>query len=307
MAAPGTAALPGTLWHSFRDLSNPEGTFALNPNSGQSLAVSSEKWGVPWPDGSRFIQRSYTSQGSTGDATRLVVRKTRDGAVLTDQLVDGYVADNVRPSPQGTHQILALWGASILGPRSAVVYDLDSQKLLYATPPSKRPDALSWLPDGSLLRVQAHGDISRVVLGGAERHLARVQWPEARLPEAVYVSPDGTRALVQLAALRDTGSVAGVDLWMMNIDGTSLRRFTKNDLIASAFWSPDGKYVAFTKDTGVSCTASTCRGSCTVWYADASASEVVAVAPSGDARSFPLRRPNGSMRSVGCPVAAWVR
>lgn len=299
------AALPGRVWHSFSDLGNPQGTFALNPNSGASVRVDDEKWRSPWPDGSRFIQRDHSSQG--GDETRLTVRRTSDRSVLVDQVVDGYLAGDVRASPVAAHQILASWGPQVFAPRGAIVYDLNAQKLLYAMQPSKTPDVLSWMPDGSLLRVQSSGEISRIGPGRGEQHVATLKWPESRVPEAVYVSPDGSKALLQLAALRDTGSVAGVDLWMMNVDGSQLRRFTKNDLISAAFWSPDSRYVAFAKDTGVSCTAATCQGSCTVWYAEASASNVVAVAPSGDARQFPLKRPDGSMTNVGCPMTAWTR
>lgn len=306
-AVQGAGELPGRFWHSFSDLDNAQGTFALDPNSGASVMVDAKKWRVPWPDGRRFIQRTYESSGTSGDQTRLTVRSAGDKHVLMDQVVDGYVGDGIRPSPLGSSQVLALWGRTILAPRAAIVYDFDSRRLLYATQPSKTPDALSWMPDGSLLRVQPSGAISRVVPGGAEQPVATVRWPESRVPQALYVSPDGSKALIQLAALRGTGSVAGADLWMMNVDGSNMRRYTKNDLIAAAFWSPDSRYVAFAKDTGVSCTAATCQGSCTVWYAEASASNVVAVKPSGDAKRFPLKRPNGSMTSVGCPAIAWTR
>jgi hypothetical protein len=304
LAVQAAGALPGTLWHSFSDLDNAPGTFVSDPNSGVSAMADKGKWRVPWPDGSRFIQRDYDTDR---DQTRLTVRSTGDRRVLMDQVVDGFVGDAIRPSPSGANQILALWGQTILAPRAAVVYDLDARRLLYATAPSKTPDALSWMPDGSLLRVQPSGRISRVVPGGAEQAVATLRWPESRVPQALYVSPDGRKALVQLAALRDTGSVAGVDLWMMDIDGGNLRRFTRNDIIAAAFWSPDSRHVAFAKDTGVSCTAATCQGSCTVWHAEATASNVVAVKASGDAGRFPLRRPNGSTTSVGCPAMAWTR
>jgi hypothetical protein len=306
-AVQAASALPGTLWHAFSDLSNPQGTFATDPNTGQSRRISAARGGSPWPDGSRYLTRDYTSQGSSGDETRLVVYRSSDQSVLMDQVIDGYIGDDVQPSPQGTNRILAMWGETIFEPRGAVAYDLDSRRLLYVTRPSKTPDALSWLPDGSLLRVQPSGQISKVVLGGAEQPVATVRWPEGRVPEALRVSPDGTKALVALAALRDTGSVRGVDLWMMNVDGSNLRRFTKNDLVAHAFWSPDGRHVAFVKDTGVSCSDATCQGSCTLWVAEATASHVVAVKASGDAQRFPLRRPNGSMTSVGCPAITWTR
>jgi Tol biopolymer transport system component len=251
--------------------------------------------------------RDYTSYGARGGETRLLVRRSSDHTVLMDLLVDGYVGDDVRPSPRGTNQVLMMWGEALLKPRAPVVYDLDTRRLLYVTQPGKTPDALSWLPDGSLLRVQPSGQISKVALGGAEQPVATVRWPEGRVPQALHVSPDGRQALVQLAAWRDTGTVSGVDLWMMAIDGSGLRRYTRNDLVAHAFWSPDGRQVAFVKDTGVACSAATCQGSCTLWHAAATATDVVATAPSGDAQRFPLKRPDGSATAVGCPGIAWTR
>lgn len=306
LSAAAAAELTGQLWHSFRDLGNPSGSFVTDPGTGRTRQVSREKWATPWPDGSRYLVRDYTSHGARGGETRLLVR-SNDHAVLMDQLVDGYIADDVRPSPRGTNQLIAMWGESLLKPRAAVVYDLDARRLLYVTPPSRTPDALSWLPDGSLLRVQPSGQISKVVIGGGEQPIAHVRWPEGRVPQAVHVDPGGRQALVQLAAWRDTGTVSGADLWMMKLDGSGLRRFTKNNLIAHAFWSPDGRQVAFVKDTGVACSAATCQGSCTLWYAAATATEVVATAPSGDARRFPLKRPDGSATSIGCPGIAWTR
>lgn len=306
-AAQAAGPMPGMLWHSYRDLDNPQGTFATHPGTGQTRRVAPEKSGAPWPDGSLYLLRDYSSQGSSGDETHLIVRRSSDQATLFDQVVDGYIGEHARPSPLGRPQILVDWGETIFADRGPVVYDLQARRLLYVTRPSKTPDALSWMPDGSLLRVQPSGEISRIVLGGAEQRVATVRWPEARLPQALHVSPDGKRALVQLAALRDTGSISGVDLWMMNVDGSELRRFTKNDLVAHAFWSPDGRQVAFVKDTGVSCSDFSCRGSCTLWVAEASASHVVAVTQSNDARRVPLRRPDGSMTTVNCPAIAWTR
>lgn len=302
------AASPvGSLWHSYSDLSNPEGTFATDVATGQTRRLAPQKWGTPWPDGSRILWRSHSSQGSRGDETRIVVRRADSQQVLADQVVDGYVGDDVRPAPTGSNAVLVQWGPALFDDRGPVVYDLDSRRLLYVTRPSPMPDALSWMPDGSLLRLQPSGQISRVVLGAAEQPLATVRWPEGRWPRNVHVSPDGSKAIVELAALRDSGKVSGVDLWMMDVNGQNLRRFTRNNLIAQAFWSPDGRHVGFVKDTGMACGDASCRGSCTVWMADASAADVVAVKASNDALEVPLRRPNGTMTRVGCPVSAWTR
>ncbi|HEY0955305.1 MAG TPA: hypothetical protein VGE36_11140 [Roseateles sp.] len=300
-----TAAV-GSVWHSDADIGDTQGTFVTRLDTGASTRVLAERWAVPSADGSRLLRRAYTSQGSTGDETRITVNRASDGQLLTDLVVDGYAGD-LTPSPQNADLVMAPWAPSINGQRNTVVYDLAQRKLLYATQAAAKPDALSWLPDGAVLRVTATGEISKLVPGGQEQRLGTVAWPEARTLQAVYASPDGSKALVQLAALRATGTVSGVDLWMVNVDGSGLRRFTKNDLIANALWSQDGKHVAFTKDTGVNCTEATCQGSCSVWYAEAGASDVVAVAASQDAKQFAVKRINGTDKTLNCPVMAWTR
>ncbi len=302
---PTQGILPGHIWHSFSDLGNPQGTFVLDPNSGVSISVQSEKWGVPWPNANHFISHDYISHGSNSGETVLVVRRTSNGQIISEQTLDGDFAA-ISPAPQSS-RILVAWGENTYSAKSAVVYDLAKQKLLYATPASKTPDVFSWMPDETLLRAKPSGEISRVVIGGEERPISTVKWPESRVPQAISVSPDGTKVLIQLAAIRETGSISGVELWMMNIDGSNLKRFTKNDLIANAFWSPDSRYVAFTKETGIVCTAATCRGSCTVWYAPATASNVLAVEESKDAKQFPIKRPDGSATNLRCPILAWTR
>lgn len=299
-----TAALVGRIWHSFSDLDTPEGTFFMDPNTGATTTVFDQEWGVPWVDGSRFIRTDYNPESGDQDTTRLMVRRTSDKTVLMDLVSDGYVGHAV-PSPLGNNQIKAYWGETIFAPRAVVVWDLATQKILYATEQSDLAPSVSWMPDGSLLRVRPSGAISKIVIGGDETLLATVSWPESRVPQDVYVSPDGTKALVQLAALRDTGSVSSVDLWIMNIDGSDMKRYTDNGIIADAFWSPDSRTIAFVKDTGTACTDFTCIGSCTVWYAPATATNVVAVEASNDAKHFPSIRPDGSQTTMRCPMMGW--
>lgn len=302
---PPAAVVPsGRLWSSDANVLDAQGTFVADLVAGTTVKVDSATESMPTWDGSELLRRAYTSNGSVGDVTRITAVRTSDGKLVTDLSVDGY-AGQLRASPRAPHVVLTQWAPSIIEPRSVVVYDVDQQKLLFASPASARPEAVAWMPDGSLLRVKPSGQITKMPLGGTEQVVTTLTWPEARVPQAAYVSPDGAKVLVQLAALRDTGTVSGVDLWMMNIDGSNLTRFTKNDLIANAFWSPDSKFVGFTKDTGVACSEATCQGSCKVWYADAAATNVVAVAESGDARQFTVRKLSGATTTLTCPVMAW--
>lgn len=302
---PGATTLAGKVWHSFSDLGNPAGTFATDPNTGNSVRVQGQKYGVPWTDGTRYVSVDYTSNGTSGES-RFTVRRTTDQSVLVDQSVAGDF-NTITPSPTGANRILARWSENTYGRRSVIVWDFDSQKLLFATPASDAPDAIAWMPDGTLLRLQRSGSVSKLALGGAETPLGTASWPESRVPLNAFVSPDGTKALVQLVKLRASGSIESSDLWMMDLPGAGLRRFTDNGLIPYAVWSPDSRTVAFSKDTGYSCSESTCTGSCTIWYADATAANVQARDTSGDARQFPLLRPDGSKTTLSCPVMAWTQ
>lgn len=302
---PAVAPLIGKVWHSFSDLGNPSGTFATDPNTGASTRIYDQKYGVPWSDGKQFINGEYVSQGSTGE-TRLTIRRVGDSSMLVDQLVDGDFSA-ITPSPSGGNRILAYWGTNASAQKSVVVWDFDARKLLFATPPSDTPDAVAWMPDGTVLRLQRSGSVSKVTLGGTQMLLTSVSWPESRIPLNAFVSPDGTQVLVQLVKLKASGSIDSSDLWMLDIQGSKLRRFTNNGLVPYAVWSPDGRFVAFAKDTGYSCSESTCMGSCTIWYADSTASNVQARETSGDAKQFPLQRPDGSKTTLSCPVMAWTR
>jgi hypothetical protein len=148
----------------------------MDPNTGVTTTVSNEEWGTPWFDGSRLILTDYNPESGDQDITRVVVRRTSDKAVLMDLVSDGYIGQAV-PSPLGNNQIKAAWGETIFAPRAVVVWDLATQKVLYATEQSDLTPSVSWMPDGSLLRVRASGAISKIIIGGEEQLLATVTWP----------------------------------------------------------------------------------------------------------------------------------
>jgi TolB protein len=103
--------------------------------------------------------------------------------------------------------------------------------------------APSWKPDGSELLVTSYRsgrpELWRYRL--ADRSFRRLA-PIANAIGGVW-SPDGTR-------IAFTASDAGnADVWMINADGTSPRRVTREpSLDLSPAWSPDGKRLAFVSD-----------------------------------------------------------
>ena len=182
-----------------------------------------------------------------------------------------------------------------------MVYDFAAGKLLYATAGADAGDSFAWLPDGRLLRVHAGGAISAMALDGRETPLGAVQWPQGWELGAVFASPDGQ----QLAVRLDGKASKDHDLWVMRTDGQGFGRFTTTQMTTYAVWSPDGRYLAFNKDTGASCSDASCYGSCKVWYAPATARNVAAVDASRDAWQFTVRDTRGGSTQLGCQLLAW--
>lgn len=140
-------------------------------------------------------------------------------------------------------------------------------------------------------------------LDGRETPLGAVRWPAGWELGAVFASPDGQHLALRLDG---TGTAAkDHDLWVMKLDGQGLARFTSTQMSTYAVWSPDSRYLAFNKDTGASCSEAACRGDCKLWYAPATARNIVAVEASRDAWPFVIRDTRGSAMPLGCQLLAW--
>lgn len=64
------------------------------------------------------------------------------------------------------------------------------------------------------------------------------------------LSPDGSRVLFSRSELDWEKNRRTSSLWVANADGTGARRFTGGDGDGGATWSPDGRWVVFTRSVG---------------------------------------------------------
>jgi DNA-binding winged helix-turn-helix (wHTH) protein len=113
-------------------------------------------------------------------------------------------------------------------------------------PENFRAHSVSWFPDGDHLLVGGSiGDGQKSslwnlsILGGTPRKLTEET-------EAGMVSPDGTK----IAFLQGSGKFNGSELWLMNADGSQLRRLYEiGGYSGSLTWSPGGRRLAYLKAT----------------------------------------------------------
>ena len=107
----------------------------------------------------------------------------------------------------------------------------------------------SWSPDGSTIAYSATNE------GRTEIHLVAPDGTGDRVihqenAEGTYAifsakfSPDGREILF------DRGTESGFDIFVMDVDGTDVRRLTNTGTDYDPHWSPDGSQIAFTREDG---------------------------------------------------------
>lgn len=136
------------------------------------------------------------------------------------------------------------------------IVDPDGSDLSRLTRRSSRsPGSLSpaWSPDGSRIAFVRWPDQSNDLFTGAEIYVVnagggRPQRVTAAPPEGLgdfdpVWSPDGKR----IAFVRDSSEDV-TDVYVVNRDGSGLRRLTRGGDAGDPAWSPDGRSIAFTRE-----------------------------------------------------------
>lgn len=105
---------------------------------------------------------------------------------------------------------------------------------------------VSWYPDGKRLLVNgADGKIYRVDVASGQETLIRAEL--SGFQDAV-LSPDGKQIAFSLST---SGSVDDHDVWLVNEDGTALRKLTTMPWLQhEPAWSADARYVYFLSGNG---------------------------------------------------------
>lgn len=296
---PSGSTVTGRLWHDNYALDFLDGTQIASPTGAAPQRVTTDGPAWPWPDGSQYV----TYEWDVGDNyTTVTVSQTGTGQTLYESEFEGYVRA-YRPSPVSKHVVLAAWSDSTANPGVYVFYDLQTETVLDTFDASDA--SVDWLPDGRYLHVTVDGDIAIGIVGGARQAVGRFEPPAGQKVNDVRVDPQGTRMLLQVWGLNDTGSISETDLWISDLNGANAGRLTSTKITSYGKWSPDSKHVAFDVDTGTVCNGGGCVGSCSLWYVEASARNVTALPAAGDASRFTVKNAQGSDRTLGCELLGW--
>lgn len=303
LAGPARAAgapPTGLLWHNSYILDHHRGVQVSALAGGKPVEITNSKdMDVSaWPDGRQFI---VTKPDIYRRITSFVVL-TPDGKAVLSGDVDGYVRD-VEPSPTDRRLAKVRRGESPLAPFEDQVLDLATLRTRYRIADD---DWFAWMPDGRFMLISIKTGRMRIASldGGPETAVGQLTPPADRQMGAFAVSPTGRELLMKMP--RRNAVPREADLWIASIDGSRLERLTEAKAIGSALWSPDGRFVAYTVDTGHFCsTAGYCAGSCDQWYTPATLRRVRGFKGEPGSEAFQVNNRQGQRQELGCEVLAW--
>jgi Tol biopolymer transport system component len=103
----------------------------------------------------------------------------------------------------------------------------------------------AWSPDGKTIAVAGNGRVLFVNADGSGRRNVTREWGLDGFPAW---SPDGQRIAFMKSDRGNEPNNADADIYVMNAEGSGLRRLTRNDgagWAATPIWSPNGRRIAF--------------------------------------------------------------
>lgn len=291
----------GMLWHN---------DFALDLHRGVQVSPLDGSAPVPitnrgdmdvavWPDG-RVV--AVTQRDVYQGVTALVVMAT-SGHALHKLQMDGYVSD-LSPSPVSRQLVKLRQGKSPSSGFQELVLDLATQQTRYRIADD---DYFAWMPDGRFMLI--HRKTGRMRIAALDRQgeqlVGQLTLPPDRVMGQFAISPTGTEFIMKL---RRRGTVpVEADLWIGRLDGSRFEQLTQARAIGSALWSPDGRYVAYTVDTGGLCNGQGCLGGCDQHYTRATLRQVRGFDGTPGSDRFEVSNRRGQRHRLGCAVLAWTR
>lgn len=292
----------GMLWHNDYALDLHSGV-QVSPLDGSApvhITPQSDMDVAVWPDG-RVM--AVTKPDVYKRITALVVMDVASGRPLHNLVMEGYVRA-LAPSPV-SRQLVKLRQADSPGsPYQELVIDLTTQKARYRVADD---DFFAWMPDGRFRLIHLKTGLMRIAQldDPREQVVGRLTLPPGRAMGEFLISPTGTEIIMKLPLRHSVPQEA--DLWIGRLDGSRFEQLTQVRALGSALWSPDGKHVAYTVDTGSICTQGSCLGGCDQHFTRSTLRKVKGLDGTPGSERFEVRNRRGQGQRLGCEVLAWTR
>jgi len=296
----GDAGPTGSIWHNNYALDLYSGTSRSALDGTPTQHIDAYVGTVPWFDGSQYITSDYEPY----DHTEVNVHDASDGSVRYTAFFDNLV-DRFRPSPADPHIIMLRWGEDSVSPWWTAIVDMSTIEVLQKFEPT---GLFNWRPDGRYIRMLPDGRLMTAEINGTETQIGTLTPPTDWEPAGLRVSPDGTRLAIPMAHYEASyDDYDEWDVWVADIDGSHLERYSASKVGFNPQWSPDGRYLALEFDTGTLCNGGTCLGGCDLMYADADARGVTGLDALHDAEAFEVTDEDGDTTTLGCEMLAWTQ
>lgn len=290
----------GVLWHNdfSLDLRNGVHLSPLNGDPPSQITNQPDSDVAVWPDGKQYI---VPRRDIARDITDITVIDRATGNTVYQGQAAGYLR-NVEPSPTDKRLAKVRQSQNSASAFEEHVLDLSAMQSRLTISDNVW---FALMPDGRYMLIDLNsGNMHVASLDVAgETTVGHLEVPADRRMGQFGVSPDGKRFLMPLT--RRGSATNETDLWIGNVDGTDFEQFTDTKVFGGAAWSPDGRYVAYVTDTGISCGAGTCQGVCQQWYSSVDQRKVKGMAGTPGSEVFTVRNRSGGTTRLGCSVLAW--
>lgn len=295
----GGAGPSGTLWSNSPIPASGSSSKLSGFTGAPTQIVDNNSTAVPVRDGTRYATFDYNFLPSENNTT-VAVKNRVTGAVISSALLNGYVY-NLRPSPVAANLLLVTWSTSpTTNDPEEIVLDLAQRRIVEVLGGANT--AANWFADGSYLLLLENGRLFRASAGGVRTAAGQVTVAD-RVPRGLWISPNDTEVLTLWRTVR--GQQILKDLWISDVNGARLARWTATDQSDNPVWSPDGRFVGYRNVADRLCEGFSCPiPDCGISYAATGSRDLAFADPR--ANDFRVVDSSGSRTvTLSCQLNGW--